>query len=127
MAAASWVEQSAEDRVEDQAEILVYHYSEALALVEAAGEERPEIEASLVRFLLLAGDRAMGLDIPAAEAAYRRALGTCPTTTRSGRTCSSSSAMRCSPWDDWWRVWLHMRRRSRLSLPQETNVLPAER
>ena len=45
-------------------ELLVYHYGEALELVRAAGEERPEIEASLVRFLLLAGDRAMGLDIP---------------------------------------------------------------
>jgi class 3 adenylate cyclase/tetratricopeptide (TPR) repeat protein len=73
-AAASWVEETAEDRLEDQAEILVHHYGEALELVRAAGEERPEIEASLVRFLLLAGDRAMGLDIPAAEAAYRRAL-----------------------------------------------------
>ena len=76
LAAASWVEQTAEDRLEDQAEILVYHYSEALELVRAAGEERPEIEASLVRFLLLAGDRAMSLDIPAAEAAYRTALET---------------------------------------------------
>ena len=76
LAAASWVEETAEDRLEDQAEILVYHYGEALELFRAAGEERPEIEASLVRFLLLAGDRAMGLDIPAAEAAYRRALAT---------------------------------------------------
>ncbi len=76
LAAASWVEQTAEDRLEDQAEILVYHYNEALELLQAAGEERPEIVASLVRFLLLAGDRAMSLDIPAAEAAYRRALET---------------------------------------------------
>ena len=76
LAAASWVEQTAEERLEDHAEILVYHYSEALELVRAAGEERPEIVASLVRFLLLAGDRAMSLDIPAAEAAYRRALET---------------------------------------------------
>jgi class 3 adenylate cyclase/tetratricopeptide (TPR) repeat protein len=74
LAAASWVEESAADRLGDHAEILVYHYSEALELVRAAGEERPEIEASLVRFLLLAGDRAMSLDIPAAEALYRRAL-----------------------------------------------------
>ena len=76
LAAARWVEETAEGRLEDHAEILVYHYGEALELVRAAGGERPDIEANLVRFLLLAGDRAMSLDIPAAEGAYRRALAT---------------------------------------------------
>jgi class 3 adenylate cyclase/tetratricopeptide (TPR) repeat protein len=74
VAAASWVEETAGDRLDDQAEILVHHYGEALALVQAAGDDRPDIEASLLRFLLLAGDRAMSLDIPAADAYYRRAL-----------------------------------------------------
>ena len=74
VAAARWVEETAGDRLDDQAEILVHHYGEALALVQAAGDDRPEIEASLLRFLLLAGDRAMSLDIPAAETYYRRAL-----------------------------------------------------
>jgi class 3 adenylate cyclase/tetratricopeptide (TPR) repeat protein len=74
LAAARWVEETAGVRLDDQSEILVHHYGEALALVHAAGGDRPEIEASLLRFLFLAGDRAMKLDIPAAETYYRRAL-----------------------------------------------------
>ena len=72
--AALWLEETARERLEDHAEILVHHYGEALDLAQAAGAPRPELEASLARFLLLAGDRAMSLDIPAAEASYRRAL-----------------------------------------------------
>ncbi len=74
VAAAAWVEQTAEARVADHAEILVFHYDQALELTRAAGDERPEIVKSLVRFLLLAGDRATRLDMQAAEALYRRAL-----------------------------------------------------
>ena len=46
------------------------------SFVEAAGEagDAKELEERLVRFSVLAGDRAMSLDIPAAEGAYRRAL-----------------------------------------------------
>jgi tetratricopeptide (TPR) repeat protein len=74
LAAARWVEETAAERVADHAEILVYHCSEALELVRAAGEDRPEIRSELVRFLLLAGDRAAQLDTAAAEEHYRRAL-----------------------------------------------------
>ena len=74
VAAAAWVEQTAEARVADHAEILVYHYGQAVELTQAAGGERPEIVKSLVRFLLLAGDRAEHLDTEAAEAYYRRAF-----------------------------------------------------
>jgi len=74
LAAAAWVETTAEERLEDHAEILVFHYGQALDLTEAAGEERPDIVESLVRFLLLAGDRAEHLDTQAAEAYYRRAF-----------------------------------------------------
>ncbi len=74
LAAASWVEQAAGDRLEDHAEILVHHYGQARELQRSAGEERPEVAAALVRFLLLAGDRATQLDTEAAEAYLRRAL-----------------------------------------------------
>ena len=73
--AAEWVEHTAEERVSDHAEILVYHYDQALELLRAAGQDgsRPELEAQVARFLVLAGDRAMPLDMTATEAAYRRA------------------------------------------------------
>jgi tetratricopeptide (TPR) repeat protein len=74
LAAAAWVEATAEERLEDHAEILVFHYGQALDLTEAAGDDRPEIVKSLVRFLLLAGDRAEQLDTQAAEGYYRRAF-----------------------------------------------------
>jgi class 3 adenylate cyclase/tetratricopeptide (TPR) repeat protein len=74
LAAAGWVEQTAAERVADHAEILVYHYGEALDLTRAAGTQRPEIARELVRFLLLAGERASHLDTAAAEAHYRRAV-----------------------------------------------------
>jgi predicted ATPase len=74
LAVAAWVERTAAERVADHAEILVHHYEQALELSRAAGEDRPELRDALVRFLLVAGDRAMRLDIAAAEATYRRAL-----------------------------------------------------
>ena len=74
VAVAAWIEESAQERVPDHAEILVHHYEQALELARAAGEERPDLRDALARFLLLSGDRAMQLDIAAAEAAYRRAL-----------------------------------------------------
>ena len=74
LAAAHWVEETADERVGDHAEILVHHYGQALELTQAAGEERPEIVGRLVRFLQLAGDRASQLDTSVAVAYYRRAL-----------------------------------------------------
>ena len=75
LAVALWVEQTAEERVADQAEILVHHFGEALDLTVAAGLETREIASGLLRFLLLAGERASQLDTTAAEAYYRRAVG----------------------------------------------------
>jgi predicted ATPase len=63
-AAAAWIEKSAQERVADHAEILAHHYEQALELSRAAGEDRAELRDALVRFLLVAGDRAMRLDIP---------------------------------------------------------------
>ena len=73
-AAAAWIEEQAQERLADHAEIIVHHYEQALSLSRAAGVERPDLQEALARFLRLAGDNAMRLDIAAAEAAYRRAL-----------------------------------------------------
>src|SRR5918996_2191583 len=73
--AAEWIEAAAADRVSDHAEILVHHYEQALELARAAGVDRDShLELRLARFLILAGDRAMRLDMAAAETSYRRAL-----------------------------------------------------
>jgi class 3 adenylate cyclase/tetratricopeptide (TPR) repeat protein len=73
-AAAEWVETTAAERVADHAEILVHHYGEALELARAAGAEHPGLARELLRFLLLAGERASNLDTSAAEKYYRRAI-----------------------------------------------------
>jgi tetratricopeptide (TPR) repeat protein len=74
--AAEWIEVASEGRLADHSEFLAHHYVQALELGRAAGElgAASELEERLVRFSVLAGDRAMSLDIPAAEGAYRRAL-----------------------------------------------------
>ncbi len=75
-AAAAWIEKTAGERVADHAEILVHHYGEAFELARAAGDaRRPEVEGRLVRFLVLAGERAAQFDTQAGEAYLRRALG----------------------------------------------------
>jgi class 3 adenylate cyclase/tetratricopeptide (TPR) repeat protein len=78
--AAQWIERIAEDRVVDHAEILAHHYGQALELVRAAGSaaEARELEPPTRRFLVMAGDRAFGLDVAKAEAYYRRALELLP-------------------------------------------------
>jgi class 3 adenylate cyclase/tetratricopeptide (TPR) repeat protein len=76
--AAAWIERMAGDRVEDQAELLVHHYDQALQLSAASGGTDPgtaaELEDQLIRFLELAGDKAARLDLVAAWNLYRRAL-----------------------------------------------------
>ena len=74
VAAAHWIETTAGERLEDHAGILVHHYEEALELARVSGEERPDVAQSLLRVLLLAGERAVQLDMEAAEAHLRRAL-----------------------------------------------------
>ena len=73
VAAAVWIETTGE-RLEDQAETLVHHYGEALELMQAVGEERPELAAGLQRCLLLAADRADQLDTERALTYLGRAL-----------------------------------------------------
>jgi class 3 adenylate cyclase/tetratricopeptide (TPR) repeat protein len=78
--AAAWIEEKAGERVEDLADVLAYHYQAALELSEAAGvaEQQEELRAQIVRYLILAGERALSLDIGQAERQLARALDLCP-------------------------------------------------
>jgi class 3 adenylate cyclase/tetratricopeptide (TPR) repeat protein len=78
--AARWIEQIAEKRVADHAEILAHHYGEALELARAAGasDEALDLERPTRRFLVMAGDRAFALDVGKAESYYGRALELLP-------------------------------------------------
>jgi class 3 adenylate cyclase/tetratricopeptide (TPR) repeat protein len=76
-AAAAWVDRKAGERVEDLAEVLAYHYLQALELAAAAGEHVDELRTPARRFLALAGERALGLDTAQAEERFRRALELC--------------------------------------------------
>ncbi|MBA2311868.1 MAG: AAA family ATPase [Actinobacteria bacterium] len=75
-AVAKWLQESAGDRVADHAEVLVHHYSEALDLTTASGRHHDveRLEAFSCRFLVMAGDRALDLDIPRAHSYFQRAL-----------------------------------------------------
>jgi class 3 adenylate cyclase len=75
-AAAAWLEAKAGQRAEDLADVLAYHYQEALELARAAGdtETASKLLPRARRMLSLAGDRAAALDQTAAHGFYRRAL-----------------------------------------------------
>ena len=79
-AAAAWIEELAGERIEDHAELLAHHYTEALRLSRAVGGdgELAELEAAAARTLVMAGDRALRLDVGTAEAYYQRALELVP-------------------------------------------------
>ena len=78
--AAGWIEARAGERVEDLADVLAYHYEAALDLARASGqaEKTVELERATVRYLALAGERALGLDTERAEQTLSRALALCP-------------------------------------------------
>jgi class 3 adenylate cyclase/tetratricopeptide (TPR) repeat protein len=80
VAAARWVESKAPERIEDLADVLAYHYSTALELARAAAqtEQAQDLEAPALRFLSLAGERALGLDTSAALSNLERALALAP-------------------------------------------------
>ena len=81
-AAAAWLERQAGERVEDLADVLAYHYVQAFELARAAGqpEHAEELEASAIRYLALAGERALALDVERAEQSLARALALFPET-----------------------------------------------
>jgi tetratricopeptide (TPR) repeat protein len=80
VAAARWIESKAPERVEDLADVLAYHYATALDLARAGRQtdQAEELEAPALRFLTLAGERALGLDTVAALANLERALALAP-------------------------------------------------
>jgi class 3 adenylate cyclase/tetratricopeptide (TPR) repeat protein len=80
VAAAEWVESMAGERVTDHAELLAYHYEQALELTKAAGDatETARLQEPAFRFLCLAGDRARSLDLQKAAGYYSRALDFAP-------------------------------------------------
>lgn len=71
--AAEWIEQISEDRVTDHAELLAYHYREALALARAAGLPDQELLEGAGRFLIQAAERAERLDLATSESLYLEA------------------------------------------------------
>src|SRR6266540_641249 len=76
VAAAEWVESMAGERVTDHAELLAYHYEQALELAQTTGDasETGRLEEQAFRFFGLAGDRAKSLDLQKAAGYYSRAL-----------------------------------------------------
>ena len=74
---AQWVQSIAGERVADLAEIVAHHYHQALELSRAAGnvEQARSLEEPTRRFLIMAGDRTIGLDVDRAGEHYRMALG----------------------------------------------------
>ena len=80
-AVAGWLEGLAGARLADLAEVIAYHYAEALALTGAAGgaeAELAELREPARRALVLAGDRALTLDLARAQAFYGQALELLP-------------------------------------------------
>ena len=65
--------------MEDLADVLAHHYEAALELSKAAGlgEQRDQLQAQAVRYLTLAGERALSLDVEQAERQLSRALELC--------------------------------------------------
>jgi class 3 adenylate cyclase len=79
IAVASWIEGMAGERLADHAELLAYHYSEALKLDSAGSPVDAEgLEARTRRYWVLAGDRAMSLDVARAAHCFERALELLP-------------------------------------------------
>jgi class 3 adenylate cyclase/tetratricopeptide (TPR) repeat protein len=79
-AAADWARLTAGERATDVAELVAYHYWQALELARAAGrtEEAAALEDPTRRFTVMAGDRTFGLDVARARAHFVRALGLLP-------------------------------------------------
>jgi class 3 adenylate cyclase/tetratricopeptide (TPR) repeat protein len=80
VAAARWIEGMAGERVGDHAEILSSHYTEALGLAKASGDEvlAGELRDPAIRSLILSGDRSIEFDVARAERYYGRALDLIP-------------------------------------------------
>jgi class 3 adenylate cyclase/tetratricopeptide (TPR) repeat protein len=73
--AGTWIAQASGERAEERAELLARHFSTAVELAEAAGDDELASVACdpAVRWLMTAGDRARRLDAAGAFAQYDRA------------------------------------------------------
>jgi tetratricopeptide (TPR) repeat protein len=80
VAAAEWIERVSGARVIDHAEFLAHHYGEALRLSRAAGldDVATELVEPARRFMELAGDRVIALDLRKGELFYARAVELLP-------------------------------------------------
>ena len=77
---ATWLEDKTGGRVQDLSDVFAHHYVTALELAEALGDAslRETLVAPSLRYLGLAGTRAMHLDVAAAERSLTRALELAP-------------------------------------------------
>jgi class 3 adenylate cyclase/tetratricopeptide (TPR) repeat protein len=73
-AAAAWTERMAGERVADSAELLAYHYEQALELSRAVGDDTADLEGLARRALLMAAERSSRLDVRKSLEYCRRAL-----------------------------------------------------
>ncbi|HZJ51652.1 MAG TPA: tetratricopeptide repeat protein, partial [Actinomycetota bacterium] len=66
---AQWFESHVGERIADHAEIIAHHYEQARGILASSGrtEQAEELEEPAIRFLLLAGDRALDLDVARAQ------------------------------------------------------------
>ena len=80
VAAARWIEAKAGSRVEDLADVLAHHYATAYELATATRDAAlaDSLRAPALRFLALAGERAMGLDTATALTAFEAVLELTP-------------------------------------------------
>ena len=79
-AAAAWLERKAGERQEDIADVLAYHYLQALDLVRLVGppEDVEDLQEKARGYLALAAERALPLDVESAEASLAKALELAP-------------------------------------------------
>ena len=77
--AAGWLEARSSGRLEDSAEMLAHHLVTAIDLARTVGDAElvERCREPAVTALRLAGQRAMRLDVEAAERLYARAVGLC--------------------------------------------------
>jgi class 3 adenylate cyclase/tetratricopeptide (TPR) repeat protein len=82
IAVAEWIERMAGERVSEHAELLAHHYDEALKLLGSTGfvGEVAALQATTRRYWVLAGERAMNLDVARAAECFERALELLPET-----------------------------------------------
>src|SRR5262249_51615952 len=80
VAAADWIEERAGGRVEDFADVLAYHSGTAHDLAVATGDDElaERLRPATARFLLMAGERALGLDAAEGMTHLERAISLVP-------------------------------------------------